>query len=88
LQLTLTPPGNVVVFGLQSGVSGSAFVHSHVTVVVAPNPPPPPPAIRAMTITEPVTRTSPGFRSTRTLRGGELVRFGRDWERDWLARFI
>jgi hypothetical protein len=75
VQPTLTPPGNVVVFGLQSGLSGSAFVHSQVTVVVAPKPPPPPP-IRAMTITPGATRISPGFRSTRTLRGGELVRFG------------
>jgi hypothetical protein len=32
-----------------------------------------------MTITLDVTRISPGFRSTRTLRGGELVRFGCDW---------
>src|SRR5262245_26838636 len=76
LQLTLTPPGNVVVLGLQSGMSGSAFVHSQVTVVVAPNPPNPPPPILAMMITSFVTRISPGLRSTRTLWGGELVRFG------------
>jgi len=73
VQLTLTPPGNVLVLGLQSGVSGADFVHSQVTVVVAPNPPPP---ILAMTITSFVTRISPGFRLTLTLRGGELVRFG------------
>ena len=88
VQLTLTPPGNVLVLGLQSGVSGADFVHSQVTVVVAPKPPPPPPPILAMTITSFVTRISPGFRSTRTLRGGELVRFGRDWERERLVRFI
>jgi hypothetical protein len=42
------PPGLVVMVGLQSGVSGSALVHSQVIVVVTP---PEPPAFRAVTIT-------------------------------------
>ena len=49
---TVPPPGLRVTEGLQSGLSGSDFVHSQVTSVVTPTPPP---AMRARMVTVEVT---------------------------------
>ena len=63
--LTVVMWPEVVLWGLQSGLFGSALVHSHSTLTVAPTPPGA--RRRAVKITVGVTSRSPGLSLKRSL---------------------